>query len=436
MTRKTPRGRRARPASRAAEAFAVVTLLAILARASDARADADVDAAAAADPAAFTLPARIDAIEIHGIGRTKPFVVLRELGYVAGDVVDLPEWNLAVTRLWNTGIFARVRSELVVREGRRIAVYTLEERWTVSAIVRFATAGDTYWFRLGVAETNLLGRYLEVGGFYERFGSESGGQIYARNPRFLDRRIELLLAADRLVRPRPEFSDQRARAGTELNVLAMNDRLRYGLRVDVWRDRFLPAADGPTRLPDDMTVGSFDVGFRVGRLDTIRLRQSGASLEARPAVLVTTDRATKVVGQLTLEALAFFLLGERWNVALRARAGTQTTSPEPLRFYAGGLDYVRGVSDNFVRSRAFVLGNAELRFAAFDSKRVALMPVAFVDAVAARRDDGTRQGVVTAGGGLRILFPLLVASGLRVEGAIPITQDLPPLLSLGVFHFF
>lgn len=387
-------------------------------------------------PDAFTLPARIDLIEIRGLSRTQEFVVLRELGYRPGDVVDLAMWNLAVTRLWNTLIFARVRSHLEEREGKHVAVYVLEERWTISPIFRFAASGDTGWLRLGLAEMNFLGRFLEVGAFYERFGTESGGQVYARDPRFLGKRIDLLLAADRLVRPRPGFAVQRTRGAAELNVLAMQDRLRYGLRFEGFQDTFLPPTEGgPRRFMPDMRALALDLGFRVGRVDSVRVRYRGASLEARPGVL-HTDGLHAWVGQLVLEGLFFALLGDHFNLAIRARAGTQTPSQEQLQFYLGGLDYVRGIPDNHLLGRAFAMSNVEMRFLAFDSKWVALMMAGFVDGAVVRRDDGFRDGVITTGGGVRILFPWLVASGLRVDVATPLTGDLPPLLSVGIHEFF
>jgi outer membrane protein assembly factor BamA len=95
------------------------------------------------------LPARIDGIRIEGLVRTEPYVVRRELGFVEGEVVTKERFDLAVTRLWNTTIFARVEGE-VVREGDAvIAILRLEDRWTLNPLFRFGSGGDAFFFRLG-----------------------------------------------------------------------------------------------------------------------------------------------------------------------------------------------------------------------------------------------------------------------------------------------
>src|SRR5688572_20137186 len=65
-----------------------------------------------------SFPARIDAIRITGLARTKEFVVRREIGFREGDVITKADFELALARLWNMTIFARVGGR-VAREGTR-----------------------------------------------------------------------------------------------------------------------------------------------------------------------------------------------------------------------------------------------------------------------------------------------------------------------------
>ena len=111
-----------------------------------------------------------------------------------------------------------------------------------------------------------------------------------------------------------------------------------------------------------------------------------------------------------------------------------------MRLYVGGLELMRGYPDSLVRTDRYAVLNAEARFIAFDSTWLALMPAVFVDAGVTRREDGVVQPLLSAGGGVRVLFPFLVESGIRVDLAVPLLEGACPggcsYLSIGVYQFF
>ncbi|MBX3225504.1 MAG: hypothetical protein KF795_33670 [Labilithrix sp.] len=378
------------------------------------------------------LPARIDAIRIEGLVRTKPHVVRRELSFSEGDVITREALDLAVTRLWNTTIFARVDADVTREPGpdgraRTVVVIRLEDRWTLNPLFRFGSGGNAFFFRLGAADNNIAGRFLEVQGQYEYFDGFSGGQALFRDPRLFDRRIELLVQADRLVRPRQGFSDQRTQAIVEIAKLASKDRLRFALRASVFGNRFLAPLDSPRYFPGPTETLLVEPSFRVGRVDVVRIRQRGASVELRPGIGATTSDVASSYATMTGEALAFFMAGERWNFAFRFRAANVTRVPPHLEHWVGGLDLLRGFPDNFVRTRAFALGNVEARFTAFDSTWLAVVPTVFADAIAARSPAGPPGTALSVGGGVRLLIPKFVGSGLRADLAVPLHADLRPV---------
>jgi hypothetical protein len=373
------------------------------------------------------LPAKVDEIRVEGLVRTKEFVVRRELFFAEGDVVTRAMFDLALTRLWNTTIFAHVDGEILRScDGDRvIAVLRVEDRWTLNPLFSFGSGGNATFFRVGASDNNLLGHYLELQAQYENFDGFHGGQAIFRDPRLFDRRVELLVQVDRLVRPRRGFSDQRTQAILEVAELALSDRLRFGARVSAFANRFLQPLDSPTYFPASTETIAIEPTLRVGRVDTVRIRQRGTSLELRPSVgrVFGSDVATEYAA-FTAQLLTFAMAGERWNFAARARVSGTTRVPEHLQLYAGGLDLLRGFPDNYVRTQSFWLGNAEVRFTAFDSTWIALVPVAFADAVAARGPKGDVGGALAVGGGLRILVPKFVGTGLRVDFAVPVAGNL------------
>lgn len=387
--------------------------------------------AASAGDVAF--PVRVDEIRIEGLVRTQPWVVRRELGFREGDVVTKAAFDLAVTRLWNTTIFAHVEGDVVTRVDAQtgaphaVAVFTLEDRWTLNPLFRFGSGGDAFFFRLGAADNNVAGRFLEVQAQYEYFDGFHGGQAIFRNPRLFDSRLELAVQVDRLVRPRSGFSDQRTQAIVELNKLLERDRLRVGARVSAFANRFLEPLVGPHFFPERTETLLFEPALRAGRIDTVRIRQRGASVELRPGLGATSSDVASTYATATLEALGFAMFGARWNLAARVRVAGISRVPPHLMLYAGGLDLIRGFPDNYIRTDALALANVELRFTAFDSTWVAFVPTAFVDAAAARAPSGLPGTAMALGGGLRVLVPKFVGTGARIDLAVPVHASLRPV---------
>jgi outer membrane protein assembly factor BamA len=399
-----------------------------------ARAGAEDEKAAAALEAeeAVPLPATIDAIAVEGLTRTKPYVVRRELGFEAGDVLTQEALDLAVARLWNTTIFAHVKARVVRRDGRVTAVFLIEDRFTLNPLVGYGIGGNAFYFRLGISENNLFGHFLEAQAQYQFFDGFHGGQAIFRNPRTFGQRLETTIDVERLVRPRPGFADQRSLARLEVLALADQDFLRYGARVDAFADRFLPPLDGDAHYPAETNTLLFEPSARIGRVDTVRLRQRGASLELRQGFGATDSPVVSSYTQTSLELLAFVMAGERWNFAVRARLQTISKVPEHLELYVGGLDLLRGYRDNYVRTRGYVLTNLEVRYAAFDSTWIALMPVVFTDAMGS---EAAPHALLSVGAGIRVLVPKFVGTGLRFDLAVPL-QDPTIAPNLGVYQFF
>lgn len=147
-------------------------------------------------------------------------------------------------------------------------------------------------------------------------------------------------------------------------------------------------------------------------------------------------------GQLWLESVGFLTAGERWNFAARVQAGIQGDAPRQLRFYLGGLDEVRGYPDNFKRTPRYAFANLETRFIALDSTWISLMPAVFIDGGVAANETGGATPMLAAGTGVRVLFPWMVDSGLRIDVAVPMPNGCTgghsfcPGLSVGVYQYF
>jgi hypothetical protein len=265
-----------------------------------------------------------------------------------------------------------------------------------------------------------------------------GFLVLVRDPRFAGRRLEATAQVDWQVRPRPDFSDRRLRARLDAGQLLWSDRLRLGARLDLQQDNFLQPADRDVAvLPPDSKAAVVDIGARIGRVDVVRIRQVGQSLELRPGLGLTSRQES--YAQIWLQGLGFWAPGSRWNLALRLQGAAMTAAPVHLRQYIGGLYEVRGYRDYLRASHAYGLVNAEVRFVAWDWTWLAIVPAAFVDA-AVLAQGNSAQALASTGGGVRFLIPRFVRTGLRLDVAWPLAQhgdsSTGPGASIGVFQFF
>ncbi len=413
---------------------------------------------AGADERPSQLPAVIDEVRIHAtwvLWRTREDVILRELPWKAGERVTPEAWALGIARLWNDGLFSQIDARLVREGSRLVAVFDLEERLTLNPLFKFAVEGGggsflpekgepppTYWFHLGADDTNLFGSFLEGGVTYEQFGLHPGGRLWFHNPRLFGKRLDGWFEVNYLPRPRPNFVLFRGTARAQVSY-EINDELVVLGRVDGILDRFTapPAGQGAgeTILPHAAEGAQISASVRFGRVDTIRLLQKGWSLELQPLLGVTDDPTAPTFVQGWLQFLGFIPVGTRWNFAFRAQAGTVSHAPAQDLWYIGGLDLVRGLVDNAIVTNTFGVANVEVRFTAFDSTWVALVPTVFVDGVLAQGSGSAPlQKDLSVGGGIRVLIPRFVATGLRLDGAwvvgAPASQQ--SWYSVGVFQFF
>lgn len=401
-------------------------------------------------------PTTIDSLDVSGLWRTELSIVQAELPWQPGQVVQEVDWNLGLARLWNLGLFSRVDAHLRCENAKVQARLSLEERWTLNPLFSFqvlvrgdAKPGESStWWTVGASELNLLGRHIEIAGLYSEFNGLPGGQVFGRLYNLGGLRLDALLQAELLVRPRPGFADRRALLRADVARQWRDDRLRLGLRLDVLSDTFHDVGDGPPALPGDAKTAFMDIGLRIGRVDVVRVRQFGHSLEARPGMALTSQEGhgdLQVHGQIWLQGLAYFAPGERWNLALRLQGAAQTAAPAQLQWFIGGLYEVRGVRDSYARTSAYALVNAEARWTMYDATWLAVIPTAFVDAAVLR--DVVRGPLLLAstGAGVRLLVPRFVRTGFRFDLAQPLA-DMPcgtsasrgfcPGLSLGVFQYF
>lgn len=397
--------------------------------------------------APFQVPTRVDAVRIEGSSLTRDDTILRELAFGVPGEVTPADWDLSEKRLWNlgvtAGVFSRVELSLETAPEGNTAVIRLEDRIPAGPVFRFNSGGGRFYLWLGAAYGNVAGRAIEARAFYERFDAYDGFSVSVTDPRFLGQRLSLSLQGEWLCRPRPDFVGRRLAVRLQAEWSPPwwpEDNVRPLLKLEGSSDTFPLAATD--RLPLSASM-AFTVtpGIRLGRVDTVRLRQEGFSLEPRVGLGFSTDPSAPTTVKADLEAYAYVLLGSRLNFASRLLVGGVDGARVQDRFFIGGLDLVRGYLDSEVRATAWAVANAELRVVAFDSTWFAVIPVVFVDGGVAHKDSGGEAWLASVGTGLRLFIPRLARFGARLEGSLTLgptasTRAFAPGFNFGIYHFF
>jgi hypothetical protein len=408
-------------------------------------------------PPEVPLPAVVESIEVRGLWITREFVVRRELPFHEGESVTPETFELARALLWNTGLFSRVELKLESHAGHNVCVVTIEDRFTLNPLFSFGVAtsagGNTFWVRAGADDVNFLGRFIELGVRYERFGNYNGFQAWARDPRLFGKRVDGLLLTEWLFRPRPTFLLRRLSVRGEVYGESSSGDVRVGLIAQGVSDESFAvdmSSDAPPPYSRGLQLGAM---FRVGRVDLDRIQFKGWAIEVWPSLWASTEPGHTSYAELWAQAVYYRTFGPRVNVAFRGQVGMVPGARVQDRFFLGGLDPgtppttsmqpypsgIRGYPDSFVRTERYASFNAELRVTAFDFMWLALMPAVFVDAAAALDEAGQRVVPMLSWGlGVRLLSPRLVRTGVRFDLAMPLvgTAAWPPGISFGVYQFF
>lgn len=385
------------------------------------------------DEAALTWPLRIDGLELEGLEYSRPVVVERELPWRVGELVSRDAWALGTARVWNTDLFSHVRPRLLRRGEATVASYDLDEHFWLNPLGSFGVGGGRWWGRLALTDINFLGRGLEWSVRYERFDVYNGGQAWLKDPYLFGRRLLGKVEVDFLFRPRPQYARRRLGVSLELSG-ELDDQTRLGGHLEAFRDTYLPPVGGSDALPPTLDAVSAFAFLKRGRVDLVRLRQRGWTVELRGTGYAVSNGPAPLVAQGLAEVLAFALLGDRFNLAWRGQAGLSSPAPVELAYYLGGLDQVRGTIDSSVHTHRYLLSNLELRATLFDSTWFALMAVAFTDAALA--DDGGARAMLTAGGGVRLLIPKLAHTGVRGDVGVTLLGPTQVGFCFGVYQFF
>lgn len=413
---------------------------------------------------------RVEAILVDGLISTERHVVERELRFVEGQIASIAQLEESMTRLRNMGIFRDVTYQLIARplptiEGddppaptrapSRIVRVIVDERWTLLPAFLFSQGGSLTSMSVALYDTNVAGKYFELGVQYDRLGFTdefwtSGGAansfvVWYRKPRFMDtywwisadlwntKRLRSLYGEngeaeggfllDRLlIRLRAEHEIERQFwAGFGLDY--MGDDFSYQFISDENKQAQIDNFGG---LPEAGRAVRLSGVARMGRVNQEDYRFDGWRVSGSMSHSDPLWGATYRFTQLGVETLWYKSVPGRGNIAARLGVDVGNADQIQHQYYMGGLSEVRGYADSRFRGQNAWVGNLEYRVAPYVSSWFVLQTLGFVDGggVADTPTDLPRTlSAASAGLGIRLISPKIYRLVMRFDYAFPLIND-------------
>lgn len=403
----------------------------------------------------------LTAVQVIGHKKTNSKFILNEFGIMAPALVCLSQIEEGVRRLERTGLFSQVQTSLVSDSTNESKVLEVQvtEKWTTIPILKFNSGGGVSQFTLGVYDPNLFGEYLESGVQYESLGGAGSGVFWFKNPRLFDQRQGIDFQYWNTRRIRIKY-DQKADAPeiTQAFLLTrekvfleyfreLQPQLKVFISIESNKDQFstdlLPSSvlaevglNQTLPISTDFLIPR--IGFEYGQINGQPQLLSGSVLGISVSQAQSLNSRADHFTQADLSYQAYKSINPNLQFAQRLLAGATSTKVLQYWYYLGGLDRVRGFSDNRFAGRQFVLSNSEMRYLIMEKPSYIIQAVGFVDigAIGESAEDLKNIKAASAGVGLRLILPQFYRFVVRVDYAEPLLKDDSLNVSFGVQQFF
>lgn len=403
-------------------------------------------------------PIQINRIIIEGLERTRPSVIYTELRFGEKMAVEPQLIDLSLADLRNMNLFSKVEFEQTKNADETVDLkIQLTERWTTIPILKFSSGGGINRTTVGLYDPNIFGTFTESGAQFESFSGANSYIAWLKKPRLFSTRNGLDLQYWDTSRQRAKY-DSTATDPIVVNGFLQKRRrlvvgfnyeyspyLLGGLFYEHHKDEFsrdllddeIKAISLTIPLPSRTQFDFFGARLTLGRIEEYNAVVNGLRALLSVQKGISRNDSAKDFWQTDITIDYYKTLG-RFTFAQRGLMGTTTTDAIQYWFYLGGLDRIRGFSDNRFAGRNFLLSNSELRYVAHQTSWSILQTVVFSDIlnVSERSKNIFDVSAASIGGGVRIILPKFYKLAFRFDIAEPIKKNDDIKFSFGVQQFF
>ncbi|MEZ4744089.1 MAG: BamA/TamA family outer membrane protein [Bdellovibrionota bacterium] len=408
-------------------------------------------------------PVLVKSIHINGLSRTDESVVLRELLYQEGEATTQKDIAESIQRLKNLQLFASVTHDISTTKSTKYqseieSSLTLEERWTTIPILKFSSGGGVSQMTIGAYDINLFGRYLEGGLQLEKLGNSRSAVVWYRNPRLFNNRLHFSIDLWDINRIRTHYQNQGSSLDIERGFLEHTRKAKIKFEKE-WQPNFkssmevelsdleyskqylekkVLSATEDTEIPPNNKRSLFNLELKYGRLNYDSYKVQGNLLTLNLSEISDRIRNKSQGQKSQLEFKNFTPMLADSILAFQGTIGKTTSTESVDLFYAGGLNKIRGYTDDRFRGSHFWLTNSEIRMPSYSSSNLVLQHILFYDTTYLGNNFNkfTAASGASIGTGFRVIAPKIYRLVARLDIAHPlIGKDHLPI-SFGVQQFF
>ena len=400
-------------------------------------------------------------VKTYGFSKTKPYVIGREFEFEYGKKYSKADIEKGLNRLKNTRFFYDLKTSLKGKPGRAktLKVYG-KDRWTTIPILKFTSGGGVNQFILGAYDPNVLGRYFELGGQYERLGDTNSGVVWYRQPWLFGQRITAYMQAWSINRTRTIYDNRTDTRQEQAGFLLSRKKFFLSLKKE-WTLNFKTGvlfdyeSDSFSEefIENDLKVlnksyarfpSSSEVFFVGGTLEVGNIQFNKIFLLDGLSGKFTYKRGISLMDSALsfdnylLEFNAYKSLMFDSTLAFRGQVGSTSSKFKQYEFFLGGFDGVRGFVDGRFSAKNYWLANLEFRIPVYSSPWVLVQPVGLADFMGISENFDKKLGfhASSVGAGFRLILPKVFGLVARFDYAYSFKGNGQAPISFGFQQFF
>jgi hypothetical protein len=397
---------------------------------------------------------KIEKIDFTGLKKTKVSFLKKIVRSKEEEVLDSIKLDSDVTLM--NRLNGVSKSEFIVSKlenGNYNVTYKIVENFSLIPNLQVWTNNETAAYRIGIAEYNLLGRNITLGGFYQYNNFSSFGVIFSA-PQLFSPNIGMDVVAQRLSTFEPLFFNggsanyQYINSGVEvLGSYQFNYKNRAKLGVTVFKEEYkylegLTAADIPQNLSQNKAM--FKSQYIYDDLDFNFYKVKGFKSVFFGQYVFNSSAYQNSFLIAWNDFLYYKLIGTKGNWASRVRFGLSSNDSSPFAPFA--LDNnlnLRGVGNIIDRGTGTFVINSEYRHTLFEKKWFVLQSNAFIDIGSWRKPGGKLDDFVKSenarmfpGVGLRFIHKTIFNAVLRLDYGWGVNENGTRGLVFGIGQYF
>jgi outer membrane protein assembly factor BamA len=313
---------------------------------------------------------------------------------------------------------------------------------------------------VGLNDINFLGRFVDLGLYFETFNGAPSISVSYRDPRFLNQRMSVGGSIGHLIHNRTVYEEGGQELGS-FSVVRQSLRsyvskewkkdLSAGLFLDLnhlyYSEDFLSASDRQNNnnqaylLPQNSEAHLIGATAELGRLNYETEMIEGQLTTTRLAFAHPAWGATEAFYVFDTSYLWFAKMANQANLGFRVGLSVTDSRDAEFQIYRGGNNWVRGLIPGLYRGQLALQINSEYRLSSFRRPWLIFQNVVFFDAGLAADDlaqvfSDQRHTAAAAGLGLRILSPKVYRLNLRLDYTALSSASAYEQISLGFEQFF